>query len=652
MRKGLRWLRVGVVVVAGCVLAACNTGFGRSGNADLSRLVIERDGSTLSLSPTFRADETEYTLRVAQVTSTVTFNATTESEKATMTLNGSTLTNDIDFVVALVEGPNTFDIVVTAENENTQTYEVVITRENESSNNAFLQALDVAYTSIDSEFSSGDTSYSTEVSYWVNSTYGIMTRANDQAVALWNSENGANLNDGVASDLTTLVDGINNLSVQVTAGDESTVQTYTMTLTRAAKPDLTHHYVKATNTEAGDAFGTAVASDGDYMVIGAPNDDSSSQTNDDTAGSADSGAAFVLQNTGGNWSHVAYLKADPTIIAGDLFGSSVAISDDLIAVGAPATNGSRGAVYLFTRSGDSWIFDEPLTATEPSDNSEFGASVSIVEGMILIGAPGVDTVYIFEPNGDDWEQVGDQSGEADSRFGEIVKLNSGTVNQEYAVSAPSARGGQGIVYIYQYVDDESSELVVLDAGDNAENEDGFGQSMDFELDRIIVGAPGDASAQTGVNDESDGTTTETNAGAAYIFERGSADDDWPLQVFLKAPEQGDTLFGSAVGLSANMVAVGAPNEDSDAALVDGSDNNDNMTDSGLVYVFEFDGSEWSAETLVGSDLPAVNDHFGSIVSFDGTRLLVGVPDEDGQRTGVNPGFESGANDSGTVFIIE
>ncbi len=652
MRKGLRWLRVGVVVVAGCVLAACNTGFGRSGSADLSRLVVERDGSTLSLSPTFRADETEYTLRVAQVTSTVTFNVTTESDKATMTLNGSTLINDVDFVVALAEEANTFDIVVTAENENTQTYEVVITRENESSNNAFLQTLDVAYTSIDSEFSSGDLSYAAEVSYWVNTTYGIMTRANDQATVLWNSENGANLNDGVASDLTALDEGVNNLSVQVTAGDETTVQTYAIALTREEKSELAHQYIKATNTEAGDAFGAAVASGGNYMVIGAPNDDSSSQTNDDTSGSVDSGAAFVLENTGGTWSHVAYLKADPTIIAGDLFGSSVAINDDLIAVGAPATNGSRGAVYLFIRSGDSWVFDESLTVVDAIENSEFGASISIIDELILVGAPGVDTVYIFEPNGNDWEQSDEQSGEADSRFGEVVKLNKGTANTEYAVSAPAALTGQGLVTIYQYTDGESSELVVLSAGDNAANEDGFGQSMDFELDRIVVGAPGDASAQTGVNDESDGTTTETNAGAAYLFERGSEDDDWPLQVFLKAPEQGDTLFGSAVGLSANMVAVGAPNEDSDAALIDGSDNNDNMTDSGLVYVFEFDGSEWTAETLVGSGLPAANDHFGSVFSFDGTRLLVGVPDEDGERTGVNPGFEGGADDSGAVFIIQ
>ncbi|MFL0801650.1 MAG: cadherin-like beta sandwich domain-containing protein [Agarilytica sp.] len=652
MRKGLRWLRVGVVMIAGCVLAACNTGFGRSGNTDLSRLVVERDGSTLSLSPTFRADETEYTLRVAQVTSTVTFNVTSDSDKATMTLNGSRLLNDADFVVALIEGPNTFDIEVTAENENTKTYEVVVTRENESSNNAFLQTLDVAYTSIESDFSSGDPSYSSDVNYWVNATYGIMFRANDQSTVLWNSEDGANLNDGVASELTALVEGINNLSVQVTAGDETTVQTYTMALTRAAKSALAHEYIKATNTEAGDAFGTSLASDGNYLVVGAPNEDSPSLTDGEATGRVEAGAVFVLLNSGGVWAHDAYLKANPTPTASDVFGSSVAISGDRIVVGAPGTNSSAGAAYIFFRSGTDWVFDERITAETAVIGSEFGASVSISGDLIVVGAPGEDAVYIFEPNGDDWEQTDDERGDEDSRFGEVVKLNNGTANSEYAVSAPAALTGQGTVTLYQYADGESSALVVLDAGDNAANEDSFGQSMDFELDRIIVGAPGNASTQTGVNEESDGTSTETNAGAAFIFERGSADDDWTLQAFLKAPEQGDTQFGSAVSLSVNMVAVGAPNEDSDAANIDGDDSNDNMEDSGLVYVFEFDGNEWSAETLVGSELPAENDHFGSVISFDGTKLVVGVPDEDGQGTRVNPTFELGASGAGAIFVVE
>ncbi|MFL0804515.1 MAG: cadherin-like beta sandwich domain-containing protein [Agarilytica sp.] len=654
MSKGLRWLRVGVVVVAGCVLAACNTGFGRSGNADLSRLVVERDDSTLSLNPTFRADETEYSLRVAQVTSTVTFNVTSESDKATMTLNGSTLLNDVDFVVALANGPNTFDIVVTAENENTKTYEVAITRENESSNNAFLQTLDLAYTSVESEFSSGDFPYADEVNYWVNATYGIMTRANEQATVLWNSENGANVNDGVASEFSALDEGITNLSVQVTAGDETTVQTYTMAVTRDAKSELGYDYIKATNTEAGDAFGTAVASDGDYMVIGSPNEDSPSLTDDDASGRTEAGAAFVLLNSAGVWAHDAYLKANPTPTASDLFGSSVAVSGDTIVVGAPGTNSSAGAAYIYVLAGTDWVFDERITANDAAAGSEFGASVSVSDGVILVGAPGADTVYLFEPNGDDWEQEGDQNGDDDSRFGEVVKLNVGTASQEYAVGAPSARGGQGTVHLYQYESGESTELVVLDAGDNAENEDGFGLTMDIEVNRIVVGAPGDASTLTGVNNERDDTTTLVNAGAAYIFERGTDDADWPLQAFLKAPEQGDTRFGSAVGLSANMVAVGAPNEDSSVTGVDGGDANSDMPDSGAVYVFEFDGLEWSAETYVKAReaAPNENDHFGSVIAFNGSKLIVGVADEDGQRENVNPGFEDGADDSGAVFIIE
>ncbi|HUN80002.1 MAG TPA: FG-GAP repeat protein, partial [Phycisphaerae bacterium] len=95
-------------------------------------------------------------------------------------------------------------------------------------------------------------------------------------------------------------------------------------------------YLKASNAEMNDIFGTAVAVSGDTIVVGAPGEASNSkgvngdQTNN---GAPLSGAAYVFVRDGTTWSQQAYLKASNTG-ANDNLGQSLAISGDTIIVGA------------------------------------------------------------------------------------------------------------------------------------------------------------------------------------------------------------------------------------------------------------------------------------------------------------------------------
>ena len=67
-------------------------------------------------------------------------------------------------------------------------------------------------------------------------------------------------------------------------------------------------FLKASNTGTGDQFGTAVATSGDTIVVGAPGENSNStgvnghQANEDAG---DSGAAYVFTRTAGTWSQQA-----------------------------------------------------------------------------------------------------------------------------------------------------------------------------------------------------------------------------------------------------------------------------------------------------------------------------------------------------------
>jgi hypothetical protein len=127
-------------------------------------------------------------------------------------------------------------------------------------------------------------------------------------------------------------------------------------------------YLKASNTEARNAFGVSVAVSGDALVIGAFEESSNAtgvngNQNDSSAFAA--GAAYVFVRTGTNWSQQAYLKAS-NAGAEDEFGWSVAVSGDTVVVGAllessnaTGVNGNQndnsafnsGAAYVFSGLG-------------------------------------------------------------------------------------------------------------------------------------------------------------------------------------------------------------------------------------------------------------------------------------------------------------
>ena len=95
-------------------------------------------------------------------------------------------------------------------------------------------------------------------------------------------------------------------------------------------------YLKASNTDANDNFGFSVNLSVDQLVVGAPFEASAAvgvngDQSDNSAPGA--GATFLFKRSGESWNQVAYLKASNTE-GGDLFGETVAVSENLVAVGA------------------------------------------------------------------------------------------------------------------------------------------------------------------------------------------------------------------------------------------------------------------------------------------------------------------------------
>lgn len=100
-------------------------------------------------------------------------------------------------------------------------------------------------------------------------------------------------------------------------------------------------YIKGSNNEHEDEFGTSVAlsADGNTVAIGSPFEDSSAagiEGNETLDDAVDSGAAYVYRRDAGAWSQQSYVKASNTG-AGDTFGASVALSSDATALVVGAT---------------------------------------------------------------------------------------------------------------------------------------------------------------------------------------------------------------------------------------------------------------------------------------------------------------------------
>ncbi len=274
-------------------------------------------------------------------------------------------------------------------------------------------------------------------------------------------------------------------------------------------------YLKASNNEATDEFGYSVSISGDQIVVGAWREDSNATTIDNTDGSASadnsndmSGAVYVFKKVGSDWVQDAYLKASNNE-ADDEFGMSVSISGDQIAVGASRedsnattidntdgsasadnSNGSSGAVYVFKKDGSDWVQDAYLKASNNEAFDEFGYSVSISGDQVVVGA-------LYEDS------------------------NTTTIdNTDGSASADNSNADSGVVYVFKKVGSNWVQDAYLKAS-NSEGGDEFGQTVAISGDQIVVGALGEDSNATTI-DNTNGSASANNdnggSGAVYVFQ--------------------------------------------------------------------------------------------------------------------------------------
>ena len=282
-----------------------------------------------------------------------------------------------------------------------------------------------------------------------------------------------------------------------------------------------------------------------------------------------------------------------------------------------------GCLFLVsaTWADTTWLQQARLTASDGTANDNFGYSVSISGDYAIVGVPYDDyngassgSAYVFERSGSTWLQLArlTVSGAAEDKFGWSVSISG-----DYAiVGAPYGDGietNSGTAYIFKRSGTSWLQQTKLIAWDGIPNGN-FGYSVSISGDYAIVGVR---------YDDDNGEAS----GSAYVFKRSGA--SWLQQAKLTASD-GDAYdeFGSSVSISSDYAIVGAPRDD------------DNKVDSGSVYIFERNGTNWLRQDKLTASDPGADDRFGFSVSIGGDYAIVGACWDD-----------SGQDNSGSAYIF-
>jgi hypothetical protein len=279
--------------------------------------------------------------------------------------------------------------------------------------------------------------------------------------------------------------GINGDQTDTSALDSGAVYVFQRTGSTWAQ----QAYLKASNTGAGDSFGTSLSLAADTLAVGATGEASKAtgingdQTDNSVPGS---GAVYVFQRTSTSWVQQAYVKNSPSQ-ANSYFGYSVSVSGDTLAVGAPgagapeASVGMEGRAYIFQRGATTWIQQASMKSDYSYISPAFGSSVALLGDLLAVGS------------------------NVESGSGKGVNGALGGISQLYT----------GATWLFRRSGPTWPQLAYIKAS-NAQPGFRFGSSVALDGNHLAVGSEGETSTATGVDgNQYDGIARYS--GAVYLY---------------------------------------------------------------------------------------------------------------------------------------
>jgi len=327
-------------------------------------------------------------------------------------------------------------------------------------------------------------------------------------------------------------------------------------------------------------------------------------------------------------SNLTYAQIETKLIAsdseaGDWFGWNSSISGDYVVIGAHRDNDNgneSGSAYIFKHDGTSWIQEAKLTASDGVAEDWFGLSVSINGDYVVVGAYGDDdngsesgSAYIFKREGTSWNEQAKLIA-SDGAAGEIFGRSVSIWGDYVVVGAfkDNSKGNEsGSIYVFKRNGNYWFQEAKLTASDGTTG-DWYGYPVAIRGSYIVTGAHGD----------------DNKSGSVYVFKYNGT--NWIQDAKLRANDgAAEDYFGASVSLGWSYIVIGSYADDGYGG------------DSGSVYVFKFNGSNWIQETKLTASDGARDDYFGRFVSNWGNYIVVSAHGDD-----------DNGNESGSAYIFK
>ena len=391
----------------------------------------------------------------------------------------------------------------------------------------------------------------------------------------------------------------------------------------------------SSDQEPADNLGISVAISDSFMISGAwweeGQDDFNLPVNS-------SGAAYIYRlGTNGEWTEFQKLISPNREVLG-YFGFYVAIEGNHILVGAFNEDhngaGNAGRVYAYHLDAtDTWVLDDVLMLSTPSNNDYFGSNLSIGGNYALIGAYNQDTdaaganmlqdagaAYVFKLQPDHtWTEISKlvaPDREAGDNFGKYVDIDeTGVVIGAFKKDAGIGLLESGVAYGAYCAacnfDNLTSNVLRRITPADQNSFEAFGWDVAISGEWTVIGK--------GSESDQPGGGTGSNTGAAYFFHWEN--NQWVEKQKVYATDVSTGAhFGRAVAMDGKVAVIGAGNEWEDA------NGQHSLSGAGAAYVFELqENNQWMPVEKLAGTRRGINDLFGEdAVDVSGSQIVVGA----------------------------
>jgi hypothetical protein len=363
-------------------------------------------------------------------------------------------------------------------------------------------------------------------------------------------------------------------------------------------------------TDTVGKFGSSVSLKGDVLAVGAL---ASSKT------VATGGGSYIYRRTSGTWgaSSSGVLVVPTGLAAGDNFGSSIALNNNVLLVGSQGRSTNTGAAYGFRFRDGAWVQEALILAPDGAIGDAFGCSVSMDGEIASIGAQADDfssltdagSVWVFSREQTKWlsgpTYASWPAAVAGDLFSSAVAIDGDyAIAGSYTDTVSVAKQGSAAIFTRGGTNWTFQQLISATGG---QTDDMFGRAVSMSGSTVLVGARG--------FDE----VNKPDRGAAYIFNRVNSTWTQSGGPLLASGGSASDFFGCSVGISGDYGVIGAYGYSTGTVI-----------DHGTAYVLEKNANGvWQQIARIEASDKASNDIFGFASAISGNLIVVGAHGKNG-----------------------